>query len=104
MLDLPKVRKTAAKGMTRREKVKKVLLGVVVGVGVAVAGSLGGQSAQAAISDGATIERLEAGALLFQPPTLEDDTVAQHYSHRSHYSHSSHSSHRSHYSHYSSGY
>ena len=99
MFELPKVRKSAGRGMTHREKVKKALLGVAVGVGVAVAGVTQSASVDAAKhSITEPVRTVEQGAMVLQPPQVDEDTVAYHYSHRSHYSHSSHQSHHSHYS------
>ena len=105
MLKLPKVNKVVGAGLTRIEKVKKIVLAAALGAGLSIAGPSASNSF-ADVTKPATVTneanpKLSRGALLLTPSTMvgEGLQTAQHYSH---WSHSSHSSHSSHYSHYSS--
>ncbi len=105
MLKLPKVEKGPRRIMSRLEKTQKVIAGVALALGLAVAG-LPADEVQAAPAVAAAQGPTAgvAGALLLAPGGEMFEQVARHYSHSSHESHSSHSSHSSHQSHYSSRY
>lgn len=98
-MKLPKVKKVIGSDLSKREKVHKVVLGVALAAGVALAGTLTTEAdASPQLAEGKTVIA-DQGALLFTPAKVgADDQVAYHYSHRSHYSHQSHRSHQSHYS------
>ncbi len=104
MIRPPRVTKSVGSALTKREQVKRVVLGVALATGFAVVGG-SPISVQASIPEATATARatpvVDRGALLLVPASelLADDKIAYHYSHRSHYSHQSH---RSHYSHYSS--
>lgn len=99
MVKLPKKKKGIASGLTGNERVRKVVLGVVVafGVGLGAAGTAQAITDPNAIAQGSS--QIKKEAVLFVPGATRVDQVAYHYSHQSH---SSHYSHQSHYSHYSS--
>lgn len=98
MLAFPKVKKGINRPLTRAEKVKKIIVGVALALGVALTGTPARDVQAAPMTQNV---QQAGGAILFTAPAQAGDVVAQHYSHSSH---ASHASHRSHYSHYSSRY
>jgi hypothetical protein len=105
MIKLPKVNKVVGAGLTKLEKVKKVVVAAALGMSLGV---LGTSASSASVSnEPVALSQTQAtanhGALLLTPSVISGNQqqMAQHYSHSSHYSHVSH---QSHYSHYSSRY
>lgn len=92
MIDLPKVSKSYADGVSGRRTIKKIFGSLLLAAGVAMSGVGSADAAVAPASDSAQ------GTIVFTQAVNEDQVAY----HRSHYSHQSHQSHRSHYSHYSS--
>lgn len=95
MLELPKVNKRVHRALTRLEKTQKVIAGVALAMGVALAGV---PSTDAQAATGPSVQQPAGGSLLLTPPVQAQGPIADHYSH------SSHGSHGSHHSHYSSRY
>lgn len=96
MLELPKVDKGIRRSLSRLGKVKNVVAGVALAMGIALAGAPAGE-AQAATAQGVQQPApASSGALLLTPGGQVHTIIADHESH------SSHASHRSHHSHYSS--
>ena len=98
MADLPSVQKRPGTGLTRRERLRKLILGAAFGAAVVVGGSQLGPSTAEAVQPGL---KADSEAVLLVPSSEAVQLAPYHQSHRSHYSHQSH---RSHYSHYSSRY
>ena len=95
MLELPKVDKGFRRALSRLGKVKNVVTGVALAMGLVLAGGL---SAEAQASTAPSIQQpapVSSGALLLMPGGQASTIVADHDSHSSHDSHASHASHYS---------
>jgi|TARA_B100001964_G_C14161552_1_gene566979 hypothetical protein len=100
MIIFPKVIKGSARGVSGRQRVRKIFSSLALAAGItgaAVAGNAG--TVKAAVSPDADILTGSTyGALLFVPAEQAGDIISYHRSHQSHRSHYSHRSHQSHYS------
>lgn len=96
MLDLPKVEKGVRRALSKLEKVKNVVSGVALALGVVMVG-VPSSDAQASTAESVQkVAPVVSSAMLLTPAAQQGVLVAYHHSH------SSHASHASHYSHYSS--
>jgi hypothetical protein len=94
MLELPKVNKGVRRALSRLGKVKNVVAGVTLAMGIALAGAPGGE-AQATTAQGIQQPApASSGALLLTPGGQAHTLIADHSSHSSHASHASHYSSR----------
>ncbi len=85
MIKLPKVTKSIGGGLTKLEKMHKVILGVTLVTSAALSGGLMNEvEANVPVIPAPTVEK---GALLLTPAIQNADQAAYHTSHVSHASH-----------------
>ena len=96
MLELPKIKKGVSGTLSGAEKVKGVVAGVALAMGVLAGLPADEVHATIAPSTVSSIQKPEDGAMLLRPGGVSETLFAARHSHKSHHSH------RSHHSHYSS--
>ncbi len=101
MLDLPKIKKEVEGNISEVRKIKKVLIGIAMAVGLTTMGAPAFATQDEAPTIPAAVQQDQQNqqqdtqnTLLLTPASDNAVTVAQHWSHRSHSSHQSHYSSR----------
>ena len=94
MLELPKVNKGVRRALSRLGKVKNVVAGVTLAIGVALADAPGGEAQTTTAQGIQQPAPTSSGALLLTPGGQAHTLIADHSSHSSHASHASHYSSR----------